>query len=42
MHADGDVYEGEWVNDKAEGHGTYSHANGAFYEGSWLDDKQHG
>jgi len=39
MHADGDIYEGQWVNDKAEGQGTYSHANGAFYEGQWLDDK---
>ncbi len=39
MHADGDVYEGEWVNDKADGKGTYSHANGAYYEGNWLDDK---
>ena len=42
MHADGDIYEGQWVNDKAEGTGTYSHANGAYYEGQWLDDKQHG
>jgi len=39
VHADGDVYEGEWCNDKAEGKGTYSHANGAYYEGDWLDDK---
>jgi hypothetical protein len=39
VHADGDVYEGEWVNDKADGKGTYSHANGAYYEGNWLDDK---
>jgi len=39
VHADGDVYEGEWINDKAEGKGTYSHANGAYYEGAWLDDK---
>jgi len=33
VHADGDIYEGHWVNDKAEGMGTYSHANGAYYEG---------
>lgn len=39
MHADGDVYEGEWVNDKAHGKGTYSHANGAYYNGDWVDDK---
>jgi hypothetical protein len=39
VHADGDIYEGQWVNDKAEGKGTYSHANGAYYEGDWIDDK---
>ena len=31
LHADGDVYEGDWVNDKAEGRGDYKHANGAYY-----------
>jgi hypothetical protein len=39
VHADGDVYEGEWTNDKAHGKGTYSHANGAYYNGDWVDDK---
>ena len=33
IHADGDIYEGEWRNDKANGYGTYSHSNGAKYEG---------
>lgn len=23
IHADGDVYEGEWFNDKAHGYGIY-------------------
>lgn len=32
-HADGDVYDGEWKNDKANGKGTYIHVNGAKYEG---------
>jgi hypothetical protein len=38
-HADGDVYEGSWLNDKAHGHGTYRHANGATYVGEWFEDK---
>ena len=38
-HADGDIYEGYWINDKAQGKGTYSHANGAYYHGDWVDDK---
>ena len=42
MHADGDVYEGEWVDDKANGKGKYFHANGANYDGEWKNDLQHG
>ena len=30
---DGAVYEGEWKNNKKEGHGTYYHINGAKYIG---------
>lgn len=33
MHADGDVFDGEWKNDKANGNGVYIHVNGARYEG---------
>ena len=29
----GDIYEGEWLNDKASGKGTYTHSNGAKYVG---------
>lgn len=25
IHSDGDVYEGEWKNDKAHGKGVYVH-----------------
>lgn len=39
IHSDGDVYEGHWYNDKAEGLGTYYHSDGAKYIGEWLDDK---
>ena len=33
IHADGDIYEGEWKDDKANGKGTYVHINGAKYTG---------
>lgn len=33
IHCDGDVYEGDWVDNKAEGYGTYIHFYGAKYEG---------
>jgi hypothetical protein len=31
-----------WVNDKANGQGTYTHSNGAKFTGSWRDDLQNG
>lgn len=33
IHADGDIYEGDWGNDKANGYGIYKHMNGAQYKG---------
>ncbi len=39
IHADGDVYEGEWLNDKAHGKGVYIHRDGASYTGEWYEDK---
>jgi len=39
IHADGDVYVGEWLNDKAHGKGTYIHSDGATYEGEGFEDK---
>ena len=42
-HANGDIYEGYWREDKANGMGVFiENANGARYEGEWLDDLQHG
>jgi hypothetical protein len=35
IHADGDVYVGGWVDDKAEGYGIYKHLDGSMYEGEW-------
>jgi len=40
--SDGDIYEGEWVNDKAHGIGVYKHYNGATYKGEWIEDRQSG
>lgn len=40
--ADRDIYEGQWLNDKANGYGTYTHYNGTVYEGYWKNDKQDG
>lgn len=44
IHGDsGDVYIGNWLNDKAHGKGTYHHASsGAVYEGDWVNDSQEG
>ena len=33
IHSNGDIYNGEWRNDKANGNGKFIHANGAVYEG---------
>ena len=38
-HVDGDIFEGHWVEDKANGYGVYTHANGAKYEGNWMNDQ---
>jgi len=39
IHADGDIYEGDWKNDKAHGKGIYVHMDGARYDGDWVEDK---
>jgi len=39
IHADGDIYEGDWLDDKAHGFGAYIHTNGARYIGYWKEDK---
>ena len=40
INAEGNVYEGEWKEDKAHGKGTYtnSNINGAKYCGEWFND----
>jgi len=39
IHADGDLYEGKWLNDKAHDYGIYHHKDGAFYKGEWYEDQ---
>ena len=39
VHSDGDVFFGEWKDDKAHGEGTYIHRDGASYKGEWFEDK---
>lgn len=41
-HANGDIYEGMWKDDKANGFGVFIDTNNARYEGEWVDDTQHG
>lgn len=42
-YANGDIYQGDWVNGKAQGNGVFvDKANGTIYEGQWDKDKQMG
>ena len=36
---DGDVYEGDWVDDKRTGKGIYKFKSGNVYEGDFVDGK---
>ena len=40
--ANGDVYVGEYKDDKRSGHGTYTYADGNIYIGEFEDDKRNG
>ena len=40
--AEGDLYVGEFKDNKKHGQGTYTHASGAQYIGEYEDDKMHG
>ena len=42
MWKDGAKYEGEWLNGKANGRGTFYHINGDIYEGDFRDDRANG
>ena len=38
----GEVYEGEWREDKMNGYGKFIHGNNDLYEGYFIDDKANG
>ena len=40
--ADGDVFEGDFKDDKMEGKGKYTYTDGGVYEGDFKDDKMEG
>ena len=42
IHPTGDMYEGDWFQDKANGQGVFSNVEGYRYDGEWLEDCQHG
>ena len=39
---DGDVYEGDWKEDKRTGKGICKYQNGDVYEGDFLNNNKHG
>jgi hypothetical protein len=41
-YSDGDVYEGQFQNNKKNGYGVYKYSSGNIYEGEMKDDKKHG
>ena len=38
VHAEGDIYEGEWSEDKTHGYGIQQNYKGSRYEGHWEND----
>ena len=42
MYANGDVYEGNWVNNMRNGFGVYVTVNEGRYEGMWFENKMKG
>jgi hypothetical protein len=43
IYPNGDFYEGEWIDNKMQGEGTYTYKkSGDIYSGSWIADKKSG
>ena len=42
IYANGDVYNGEYKDDKSHGFGQYNHFYGGIYKGNWLENKKNG
>ena len=36
----GDNFEGEWLNDRRHGQGTFIHADGSRYDGEWASGRK--
>ena len=41
-YSNGDVYEGDYANDKRHGHGVFTYYDGDKYEGEWKNGKIEG
>tara|TARA_B110000285_G_C14919470_1_gene511888 strand:- start:135 stop:392 length:258 start_codon:yes stop_codon:yes gene_type:complete len=41
-HSNGDIYQGQWRNGKAQGFGVFLDYDGSMYDGQWKNDLQHG
>ena len=37
IYNNGDIYKGNWINDKKEGNGKMIYKNGYIYEGNWKN-----
>ena len=37
-YAKGDIYDGQWEEDKKNGRGELHYSNGDYYEGEFVDD----
>lgn len=42
MYANGNVYEGEWVDGRIEGTGTLTYSDGDRYSGLWRNGRMDG
>lgn len=42
LYANGDLYEGQWIDGMKEGYGAFTKENGDYFEGDWHKDMKHG
>jgi hypothetical protein len=40
IYCDGDIYEGEWIDNEIKGKGIYSYKNGEKLDGVFLNGKE--